>query len=224
MTTLVSPEQVEALRRIDTPTVCNAVEKLGIRPPTEGYTGHEVRCLLPQLGVMVGYAVTVRFGTSDPTAQHSQEPYWRMFELIEAAPQPSVIVAEEVGPNPGRGCVFGDGMATAASRLGAIGVVSNACVRDLAGIRGLAFHAFARGLVAAHGNFGMVSAGEPVEISGVTVYPGDLVHGDENGVCVFPAEVAADVIRLAHEVIAHEARLFSYLRHPDFTLHGLKGR
>ena len=221
---LLTSDQLEALRRIDTPTICNAVEKLGLRPPTDGYTGTDIRCLLPHLGVMVGYAVTARLATSDPIRQHSLAPYWQMFEQIEASPRPVVLVAEEVGPRRTHGMVFGDGMATVATRLGAVGLLTNAGVRDLDGIRALGFHVFAEGLAASHGNFGVVEAGTPVTISEVIVQPGDLVHGDENGVVVFPVEVAADVIRIAQEIQAFEARLFAYFRSPDFTLAGLKER
>ncbi len=221
----VTPEQIELLRRIDTPTICNAVEKLDIRPPTDGHMGAEVRCLLPSLGVMVGYAVTARFGSTVRGVTHSMEPYWRMWDSLAASSHPGVLVTEEVGPDPGRGCILGDGMATVAHRLGGIGVVSNTAVRDIAGIRALGgFHIFGLGLVPSHGNFGLVDAGTTVTVSGVAVAPGDIVHGDENGVVVFPAAHVTDVIRLAHEIIAFEADIFGYFRAADFTLAGLKRR
>ena len=56
------------------------------------------------------------------------------------------------------------------------------------------------------------------------VAPGDIVHGDENGVVVFPAAHVADVIRLAHEILAFEADIFGYFRAADFSLAGLKKR
>lgn len=224
MSSHITSEQIELLRRIDTPTICNAVEKLGIRPPTEGHMGTEVRCLLPDLGVMVGLAVTARFGSTDRAAKHSMAPYWQMWDALDASAKPGVLVTEEIGPDPGRGCILGDGMATVATRLGGIGVVSNSGVRDIAGIRALSFHVFGLGLAPSHGNFGVVEAGTPVTVSGVRVAPGDIVHGDANGVTVFPASVTADVIRLAHEIIAYEAEVFGFFRAPDFSLAGLKKR
>ena len=218
----VTAEQIEALRRIDTPTVCNAIEKLGIRPPTEGHMGSDVRCLLPGQGVMVGYAITAEFASTDANRKSDMSAYWRMFDAIAVSPKPVVVVAEEVGPAPGRGCIFGDGMATVATRLGAVGLVTNSNVRDIAGIRAVGLSVFAAGLVPSHGNFNVVEAGVPVEISGVTVTPGLLVHGDENGVVVFPAEVAADVVRLSQEILAYEARMFAFFRSPEFSLEGLK--
>ncbi len=220
----LTPETVEALRRIDTPTVCNAIEQLGLRPPSEGHMGSEIRCLLPGLGVMVGLAVTAQFASTDPDHALNMDAYWAMFDAIEQSPKPVVVVAEEVGPRPGHGCIFGDGMATVATRLGGVGLVTNSAVRDLAGIRGLGFHTFALGVVPSHGHFGVATAQQPVTVSGVTVRPGDLVHGDENGVVAFPTEVAEDVVRLGREILAYEARMFAFFRSPNFSLQGLKDR
>lgn len=224
MPATVTPEQIELLRRFDTPTICNAVEELNIRPPTEGFMGPDVHCLLPHLGVMVGFAVTAKLHTSDPQRVHNTDAYWQMFENLEAGAKPGIIVAQEIDPRPGLGCVFGDGMATMATRLGGVGIVSNSAVRDLAGIRGLGFHVFASGLVPAHANYGIIEAGTPVVISSVTIAPGDIIHGDENGIVVFPADAVADVIQKAEGVQRFEAGFFAYLRGPDFSLKGLRKR
>ena len=59
MAKTLSPELLETLRQIDTPTLANAIEAFKVRDRTEGYVGGDIRCLFPELGPMVGYAVTV---------------------------------------------------------------------------------------------------------------------------------------------------------------------
>ena len=68
---MLSPKQIEALGRIDSPTVSNAIEAFGVRDPTDGYASLELRCLFPDLGPMVGYAVTC---TADSTTPGGPRP------------------------------------------------------------------------------------------------------------------------------------------------------
>ena len=61
------PEDVvRRLASIDTPTLSNAIERLGVRHPTEGYMGPEIRCMFPELGPMIGHVVTVTVDTTTP--------------------------------------------------------------------------------------------------------------------------------------------------------------
>src|SRR3982074_3134408 len=54
----LSEETLAALRRYDSPAVSNAIETFDVRPRDEGYANMDVRCMFPDLGVMVGYAAT----------------------------------------------------------------------------------------------------------------------------------------------------------------------
>jgi 4-hydroxy-4-methyl-2-oxoglutarate aldolase len=210
--------QLEQLRRIDSPTIANAIETFGVRPHTSGFMGMDIKCLMPELGTMVGYAVTVTADSQTDGEPFDPKVWWDVLNAIEASPKPAVLVFQDIGPRPSHSCHFGDGMASITSRLGGIGLITNGGVRDLAGVRALGFRFFAAGVVVSHGNFRVVSTGQPVEVSGVRIEPGDLIHADENGVVLVPAEIGARVIDAANAVSAEEAEIIGYYRSDAFSL------
>ncbi len=59
MEKILTPSQIDSLRQIDTPTICNAIEIFNVRGRVEGFMGMSIRCLTPEFGSMLGYAVTV---------------------------------------------------------------------------------------------------------------------------------------------------------------------
>ena len=77
----ISSEILAALRRLSTPTVSNAIEVFNARPRSEGFMSPEVRCVFPELGVMVGHAVTGRYGAKKPPAK-SGSRYVGTFEIL----------------------------------------------------------------------------------------------------------------------------------------------
>jgi regulator of RNase E activity RraA len=214
----LTDRQLEALRRIDSPTIANALETFGVRPHTSGFMGMEIKCLFPELGPMVGYAVTATVDSQTEGAPFDSRVWWDVLKGIDASPKPAVVVFQDVGPRPSHGCHCGDGMASIFTRLGAIGLVTNGGVRDLAGVRALGFRYYTPGVVVSHGNFRIVSAGSPVEVSGVRIAPGDLLHADENGVVLIPGEIADQVADAAQRVLDEEAEIISFYRGERFSM------
>jgi hypothetical protein len=74
---------VSFLRGVDSPTIANAIEHLQVRDRCDGYIGGSVRCLFPELGVMVGYALTVTVD-SQPGPVADRDGHWRMWEALLA--------------------------------------------------------------------------------------------------------------------------------------------
>ena len=216
--------QIAALRAIDTPTICNAIESFNVRGRVEGFTGLDLRCLLPGQGFMVGYAVTLTVDASTPDGQQDSRVWRDWLEAMAASPQPVVLIMQDVGPQPRKSAHFGEVMGTLSRRLGAVGVVTNGGVRDLDEVRRLGLHYFAAGAVPSHGQPRLVSVGQTVQIDGVTFQPGDLVHGDINGVTIIPAEIAAQVAEAAAVVRADEADLLAYITSPAFSIDGFMAR
>ena len=169
---------IAELKTIDSPTLANAIELLDVRDRTDGYADLNLRCLLSQPGAMVGYAVTVTMDTTTPGPPPADKRTLELWRAVEAAPRPSVLVFQEVGPRPSIGCHGGDVMATVGRRLGCVGLVSGSGLRDIDEIRDIGLHLFARGAVVSHGNFAVRDVGVPVEVAGLRVGPGDLLHGD----------------------------------------------
>ena len=217
----LSPEQLAALQAIDTPTVCNAIETFEVRGRVEGFMGMDIRCLLPELGAMVGYAITVTVDSTTPDVPRSEEAWLAWLKEMEASPKPSVLVLKDVGPEPQRSAHFGEVMGTVAKRLGVVGIVTDGGLRDILELERLGLHCFGPGLVPSHGNPRLIEVNVPVEISGVQIHPGDLLHGDVNGVTTIPLSIADRVAEAAAQVREKEAQLMGYINSPEFTVEGL---
>ena len=217
----LTPAQIDFLRSVDSPTIANAVESFTVRDRTEGFVGGAVRCLFPEMGVMVGHAVTVTM-TNRPGPPAGREGYWRMWELLARVPAPSVLVVQDVSGAPSRCAYCGEVMATLAARLGAVGIVTDGGLRDLEEVRSLGMHYFAAHAVVSHGNFSVVDVGVPVTLDGQLVRTGDVLHGDVNGIVIVPPEVVVDLPPAVEPVRTRERRMMDFVKGPDFTLAGLR--
>jgi 4-hydroxy-4-methyl-2-oxoglutarate aldolase len=216
----ISQGCLEALQKLSTPTVSNAIELFDIRPRHEGFMSAEVGCLFPDLGVMVGYAATARFAARSPaTNAASRYDFWK---YISTFPEPRVVVMEDIDDPPGIGAYFGEVQSTIHKRLGCIGVVTNGCVRDLDEVHAIGFHYFAKGACVSHAYVHLVDFGGPVRVGGVTVNPGDLIHADKHGVLIVPKQCASEVTKAAAQVAEREQRIIEFCRSADFTLEGLR--
>jgi 4-hydroxy-4-methyl-2-oxoglutarate aldolase len=211
-----------ALRTLSTPTVSNAIELFNLRPRNKGFMSPEIRCLFPDLGVMVGYAVTARFAADQPPKKPgSRYDFWkRILEL----PEPRIAVMQDLDATPGIGAYFGEVQSTIHKRLGCIGAVTNGHMRDLDEVHPMGFHYFAGGVCVSHAYVHLIDFGSPVEIGGVTVQTGDLIHADKHGVLVVPKEIAHQVPDAAAKVAEREQGIISHCKAADFSLEELKRR
>ena len=221
--TLIPPEILEFLRSVDSPTVANAIETFDVRDRCEGFIGGAVECQFPDLGVMVGRAVTVTM-TSAPGAVASRDGYWRMWDAVEAMDGPVVISIQDVSGSPERCAYAGEMMATLAQRLGAVGMVTDGALRDVEEVHALGFHYFMRYPVVSHGNFSIVDVNQPIELDGQVVNPGDILHGDRNGIVIVPDEVLGGLADAVAGIREREAAQLAYMRSPEFSLAELKTR
>jgi 4-hydroxy-4-methyl-2-oxoglutarate aldolase len=218
----ISAETIAALRNISTPTVSNAVELFNLRPRNEGFMSPEIRCLFPDLGVMVGYAVTGRFAADQPaTRATSRYEFWKHVQEI---PEPRVMVLQDLDHPAGVGAYFGEVQTTIHKRLGCVGVVTNGHVRDLDEVHALGFHYFAAGVCVSHAYVHLIDFGGPVKIGGTIVRTGDLIHADKHGVLLVPKQTARDIPKAAAQVAEREQRILSHCQAPDFSLEELKKR
>ncbi|MGA2591247.1 MAG: RraA family protein [Bryobacteraceae bacterium] len=218
-------EILEQLRAIDTCTVSNAIERLDVRLRNEGFTDISVRCLSPSLPPMVGYAVTGRIRTAEaPISRHWYFDHMDFWEYLATIPAPRVIVFEDMDAKPGFGAMFGEIHAQIGRALGCIGYVTNGAVRDLPGIERAGFHLFARGVSVSHAYAHVVDFGEPVEVAGLRVNPGDLLHGDLHGVVSVPNAVAGQIPKVAAELLAEEAELIELCQSAQFSMKKLRAQ
>jgi 4-hydroxy-4-methyl-2-oxoglutarate aldolase len=219
----LTDQQIAFLESVDSPTIANAIERFKARPLTDGFIGGEVQCTFPELGPMVGRALTVtmRNPTDRPA---SREGFWRMWEELEAMAGPVVLMIADESGAPQRVAYAGEIMTRLARRLGAVGMVSDGALRDLAEVRALGFHYFMRYPVVSHANFEIATVGEPIDLDGQRVQTGDLVHGDANGIVLVPWEILAELPDAVEKVRTAEAGDMTYIDGDDFTLAGFKDR
>ncbi len=199
----LSQEQLSALRRIDSPTISNAIETFHIRPRVAGYVGYDIRCIFPELPPTVGYAVTC---TVDSTTENRQGiGFNALYEMLRSAPKPAIVVMQDVGTDRLHSCHAGEVMSTTMKYLGAVGILTDGGLRDVREVRALGgFQYFCAGLVVSHGNPVCVSVGGEVTISGMRVRNGDLLHGDVNGILHIPDECAEQVAEAAYRIWERE--------------------
>jgi len=215
---------IEYLKSVDSPTLSNAIEKLQIRPRNAGFTPLQVRCLFPELGRLCGYAITAQVETVTQMHSTEERTFLELCQAVEDSPKPAVVAFQEIGGHGDYAAHCGEVMATAFTRLGAVGLVTDGGVRDVPEVRALRFHYFCRGTVVSHANFKIVRVGVPIQILGLEIKPGDLLHGDENGLMKIPAAALENIERAVEQVRTRERRLMEFMRGPEFSLEKLKGR
>jgi 4-hydroxy-4-methyl-2-oxoglutarate aldolase len=219
----VAPEVLHQLRAIDSCTVSNAIERLDVRLRNEGFADSCVQCFSPELHPMVGYAATGRIRSSvAPTTRHWYYNRMDWWAYILTIPEPRVIVLQDVDDKPGLGALFGEIHANISRALGCIGYVTNGTVRDVPGIKRTGFHLFASAISVSHAYAHVVDFGGPVQVGGLTVHPGDLLHGDMHGVLCIPPAAVPEIPRVAKELLAQERELIQLCQSQHFSLERLR--
>ena len=218
MSKTLSPELLEALRNIDGPTLSNAIEELHVRDLMTGYTGSRVRCMFPELGVTVGYAVTVQVDSTSPGPAAIGSGLRQVFELVEASPKPVVLVFQDIGPRPGAAASFGELGATMTKRLGAVALVTMGRCAMSTKREPWAFKSSRRAAQYLMGTRVSCGAGVPVVVDGLYLEPGELLHGDVNGVVSVPLDIADQCQHRWRGFGTSSAGFWSLSRSPSFTL------
>jgi regulator of RNase E activity RraA len=221
----LSAADLEKLSALDACTVSNAIERLDVRLRNEGFVSGAVSCRFPNLGAMVGYAVTGRIRTTGPPighrCYHDRMDWWTYITTI---PEPRIMVLQDLDHLPGSAAFVGEIHASIGKALKCVGCVTNGAVCDLPPVQALGFHLFSGSVCASHSYSHIVDFGEPVEIGGLKISPGDLLHGDRHGVVCIPREIAAQVPEEANKILEEERQLIEYCRSKEFSLEGLAAR
>ncbi len=224
MSSAHSAEQLEALRRLDGCTLANAIESFQVRLRNEGFASGAIRCLFPRLPAMLGHAVTLKIrGASPPVtgaATYVESTDW--WDYVLSVPAPRVVVVQDLSSAPGRGALLGEVHVSILRALGCVGAVTDGAVRDLPAVEQLGFPFFAAALSVSHSYVHIVETGAPVEIDGLKIASGDLLHGDLHGVQSIPHELVAALPAVAADIIAREQKLIGLARAPHTSLEQLR--
>jgi len=215
-------ELLEQLKSIDTPTITNVVATYPGRPhcleiynpwSENWYTDNSLACWYPELGPIVGYAVTCTYGLPDPSYKG-----YTLIDVLEAMDRlgkPAIFCFEQKFPAgiADKVGLSGGNMTSAMRACGAVGAVSNGPSRDIHEIRSMGFQYLTRGVCAGHGTQAIHAVQVPVRIAGMDVAPGEIIHMDENGAVKFPADRLEEIVHHARLLLDEEnARVGSLMK------------
>lgn len=223
--TVLSSSDFEQIRRLDTCRVSNAIERLKVRARNEGFAYGSVHCQFPQFSPMLGYAVTARIrAASSPVSAHWYHDRRDFLEWAISLPEPRVIVLQDMDHPPGFGALVGEIHATVFQALHCVGCVTNGAVRDLPAVERMGFHLFSGDVAVSHAYDHIADFGETVEIAGLKIHPGDLIHGDMHGIHAIPPSIAHQIPHVIAAIADEERQLIAYCRSAQFSLKGLMER
>ena len=223
---VLSSADFQRLQLLDTCTASNAIERLKVRLRNEGsVAGSALRCEFPHFPPMLGYAATGRLRSTSPPvngrAYHENMNWWR---YVASMPEPRIMVLQDVDDEPGAGALVGELHAVIGLALNSLGYVTNGAVRDLPALEALGFHLFAGSVAVSHQYAHVSEYGKPVEIGGLTIRPGDLIHGDRHGIHTIPLSIASEIPGMAAEILSEERQLKEFCQSPRFSLERLDHR
>ena len=217
---MLSNADLALLGKYDTPTVCNVIELFKVRPQTSGYMDSRIRALYPSLPPMVGYASTATFRSAfAPSSGREYGSLEAQMARLAEVEGPPVVVFQDID-SPNAAATFGEVMCTAYKSFGAKGLITSGAGRDFEQLKPLEFPVFCAGLNVSHGYPQILDLHVPVHVGGIAVHPGDLLHGDANGVTTIPHEIASETAHLCAEFIAAEEILIGYCRAGNVTVQG----
>jgi len=208
-------DHFEFLRSIDTPTVCNLIEMVAPERRGHFYTVKHLHCPFPDLPPMVGFAktVTIRAKNNVPLAEGGyMQKRLDYLDYIAAEPRPSIVLIQDLdGEDAGYGAFWGEVQSNVHKALGCLGTVTNGSVRDIPMIPA-GFQMLAGSISPSHAYVHIVEFGIDVNVCGMDVKSGDLIHADRHGAVVVPAgnieamKPALDKINAREKTIIDAAR------------------
>ena len=219
----LSPELLVRLSGLSTCMVANAIEGLDARLRNVGFGNSTIQCRFPHLRPVVGYAVTLRLHGANPPMEGGiyvdRTEWWD--ELLNTPP-PRIVVIEDADRRVGTAAFIGEVHAAILHALGCLAVATNGAVRDLDQVENLGFQMFSGSVSVSHAYAHVSRVDFPVQVAGLTIAPGDLLHGDRHGILKVPAEHADRIIEIATRLHRQEREILQYCESDQFSPEGLR--
>ena len=218
----LNEEELAALRAWDTPTICNALEITSPERRAIGFTVEPLVCAFPGLDPIVGYArtATIRAASPvDPARKRANALHY--YEYVASNPGPNIVVIQDLDSRPGIGAHWGEVNSNIHKALGLPGAITNGSIRDL-DVLAPGFQLLGGKVSPSHVYVRVEEMGKEVEIFGMSVKHGDLIHADRHGAVVIPREVAPKLPECIDLCIRREVVILDACKRPDFSIDVLK--
>ena len=219
---VLTEAELSLLRQFDTCMISNAIETFGARLRNTGFADASIHCMFEDAPPLVGYATTARLQSGEPPIVQGgfgdRTDFWNS---ILQVPTPRILVLEDMDQSPGRGAFVGDMHAAILQALGCVGYVTNGAVRELPAVRAMGFQLFAGSVAVSHAYAHIFEIGATINVGGMEVRPGDLLHGDQHGVLTIPKNLAAKVPGVAAELQKAEKKVIDFCRSKPFSVEKL---
>lgn len=201
----LSPGDLLRLKRWNTPTIYNGWEQITAHDVANaGWNPDETRDFMPQMGPMVGRAVTLVIEPSEVAHKVRQDAWDAYRQYVAAASGPLIVVVQDLDHPRVVGSFWGEVNANVHRALGCVGTITDGGIRDLDEMTNAGFKALARRLCVGHAHVIPVRWGEPVTVFGRAIAPGQLIHADKHGFLAIPPEDEEHVLEAATFMDANE--------------------
>jgi regulator of RNase E activity RraA len=202
---ILSHSDLLRLKRWNTPTIYNGWEQITRRDPAaDAFNLEETRDFMPQMGPMVGYAVTLVIEPSNPTHRGNAAAGDEYRRYMAAVPGPKIVVVQDLDKPRVIGSAWGEVNSNIHRALGCVGTITDGGIRDVDEMTNAGFKALARRLCVGHAHVHPVRWNCEVEVFGRVVRPGDLIHADKHGFIVLAPEEQAGIVEAAAFMDANE--------------------
>jgi 4-hydroxy-4-methyl-2-oxoglutarate aldolase len=203
---LLSHGDLLRLKRWNTPAIYNGWEQITQHDSAaDAFNLEEVRDFMPQMGPMVGYAVTVVFQPSNASYRKDGAKLWSDFRrYIASVSGPKIVVVQDLDKPRTVGAFWGEVNANNHRALGCVGTIIDGAIRDLDEMTNAGFKALARRLCVGHAYSIPVRWNCQVKVFGRKVKPGQLIHADKHGFLAIPFGEEKHLLEAASFMDANE--------------------
>jgi 4-hydroxy-4-methyl-2-oxoglutarate aldolase len=184
----ITHSEILQLKRWNTPTIYNGWEQITKADvAADAFNLEETRDFMPQMGPMVGYAVTVVIQPSDKSHREANPDAWNEYRrYVASVPGPKIVVVQDLDKPRVIGAFWGEVNSNMHRALGCVGTIVDGAIRDVDEMTNAGFKALARRFCVGHAHVHPIRWGCEVEVFGRRIQPGQLIHADKHGFLAIP--------------------------------------
>ena len=224
MSAAITANDLAVLMQWDTPTICNALEEIVPERRGYGFTTTHLFSLDPDLPPICGFARTATIRAAAPSGESAAVMAAKRaayYEYVATAPTPTIVVIQDIDPQPGIGAFWGEVQTNIHKGLGVLGAVTNGSFRDVPdSARG--FNLIGGKVGPSHAFVHLVDIDCQVTVHGLTANTNDIIHADQHGAVLIPPSAVRQIPATVDLISRREAIILETAKSPNFTVEKLK--